>query len=200
MVLLVYHLIISSVIPVQDVDIDLAERITHYNLSRYPDGVFFLYFSGRLYSTQTRAAKAIEQYQYACPPIHTSVCIVAYYLYIGFSKALRIQRDAGSSFKQIQHIVRWDLSLTHLSLGDYIQANENLSILAKESNWSKAVYSYGHAVTMYEALIRESVRSDDEQADESIRKLQIREVMKTIPGFVQRIAGKSLPFEVRLRT
>lgn len=64
MVLLTYHLIISSFIPVQDVDIDLAERIIQYNLSRYPDGVFFLYFSGRLYSTQTRASQAIEQYQY----------------------------------------------------------------------------------------------------------------------------------------
>lgn len=51
---------------------------------------------------------------------------------------------------------------------------------------------------MYENLLRESANSADEQADASIRKLQVREIMKTIPGFVQRIAGKSLPFEVRL--
>lgn len=63
LVLLTYHLIISSFIPVQDVDIDLAERILQYNLARYPDGVFFLYFSGRLFSAQTLAARAIEQYQ-----------------------------------------------------------------------------------------------------------------------------------------
>lgn len=113
------------------------------------------------------------------------------------SKALQIQSDAGASFKQIQYIVRWDLSLTYLSLGDYINANESLSILAKESNWSKAVYSYGQAVTMYEVLQRETVNTADEEAEVAIRKLQIREIMKTIPGFVQRIAGKSLPFEVR---
>lgn len=197
--LLTYHLIISSVIPTQDVDIDLAERILKYNLARYPDGVFFLYFSGRLFSTQTQASKAIGQYQYGrpCQPLR-QLYYVSLTLNLVNSKALKIQTDAGTSFKQIQHIVRWDLSLTHLSLGNYINAHESLNILAKESNWSKAVYSYGRAVTMYEILKQESPVSADEQSDMSIRELQLREVMKTIPGFVQRIAGKSLPIEVSI--
>lgn len=50
---------------------------------------------------------------------------------------------------------------------------------------------------MYEVLQRESVNTPEEESEVAIRKLQIREIMKTIPGFVQRIAGKSLPFEVR---
>lgn len=49
---------------------------------------------------------------------------------------------------------------------------------------------------MYEIIQRETVRTADEEAEIAIRKLQVREIMKTIPGYVQRIAGKSLPFEV----
>jgi hypothetical protein len=57
-----YHLIISSLIPVTDVDIDLADRILHYNLEKYPQGSFWLYFSGRLYSTQSLGKRAVGQY------------------------------------------------------------------------------------------------------------------------------------------
>ena len=60
--LLMYHLIISSLIPVTDVDIDLADRILHYNLEKYPQGSFWLYFSGRLYSTQSLGKRAVGQY------------------------------------------------------------------------------------------------------------------------------------------
>lgn len=59
-----YHLVIATFLPVSDVDIDLADSILHYNLRRYPNGVFFLYFSGRLYATQTMTRKAVEQYQF----------------------------------------------------------------------------------------------------------------------------------------
>lgn len=40
----------------------MADKVLHYNLDRYPEGVFFLYFAGRLYSTQTLGDKAIKQF------------------------------------------------------------------------------------------------------------------------------------------
>jgi hypothetical protein len=88
------------------------------------------------------------------------------------------------------------MSLTYFSLGDYVRAKENISILAKESKWSKAVYAYGDAVATFEVLQQESAQAS-ESPDAQITRMQIRETMKMIPGYVQRIAGKSLPFEVR---
>lgn len=81
--ILLYHLVISTFIPVSGTDIDFADKVLHYNLERYPQGescaashrvhqaeasfagVFFLYFSGRLYSTEALAEKAITQYRAA---------------------------------------------------------------------------------------------------------------------------------------
>ena len=81
LMLLMYHLIISTLMPVSDVDIELAENILAYNLERYPNGVFWLYFSGRLYAIQTNSKRAIAQYR----------------------KAIESEKD----YRQIQHIVNW---------------------------------------------------------------------------------------------
>jgi hypothetical protein len=89
-----------------------------------------------------------------------------------------------------------DMSLTYLSLADYPSAYECLSILEKESNWSKASYAYGTAATLHESLSDPDFlakRTEDEIAKD---RLRVRTIMSSIPGHMQKIAGKSLPFEV----
>lgn len=125
MSILLYHLVISTFIPVTGVDIDFADKVLHYNLERYPQGVFFLYFSGRLYSTQSLAEKAVVQF--------------------------RAARDVQREYVQLQHICVWDMSLCHMSLTQYDYALDCFEILYKDSNWSKCVYSYGRAANMWSA-------------------------------------------------
>ncbi|SNX83318.1 uncharacterized protein MEPE_02025 [Melanopsichium pennsylvanicum] len=125
MSMLAYHLVISTFIPVTGVDIEFADKVLHYNLRRYPEGVFFLYFSGRLYSTQALAEKAISQFETA--------------------------RDVQREYVQLKHICMWDLSLCNMSLTKWRDAYDQFTILADENNWSKAVYNYGRAANLYES-------------------------------------------------
>ncbi|KDN52642.1 hypothetical protein K437DRAFT_174585 [Tilletiaria anomala UBC 951] len=121
--ILLYELVISTFMPVNGVDINYADKILHYNLDRYPQGIFFLYFSGRLYSTQTLAEKAIKQ----------------------FVKARDVQRE----YIQLQHICWWDMCLCQMSLGQWNEAYSCFEVLLNDSNWSKAVYNYGKGVNLY---------------------------------------------------
>lgn len=120
--ILLFHLVISVFVPVTGVDIQFADRVLHYYLDRYPRGVFFLYFSGRLYSTQALCEKAVKQYAAA--------------------------RDAQQEYVQLQHISWWDASLCYMSLAQWSKAREAFEVLLKESKWSKAIYSYGVAANM----------------------------------------------------
>lgn len=108
---------------------------------------------------------------------------------------------AQKEYRQIQHICNWDLAITYLSLGQYALAYDNLEILEKESNWSKAAYAYGTAITLYETLDNEAregeppVSPTHKKTDQE-KRARVTEVMHTIPGHLKKIAGKSLPFEV----
>lgn len=151
---LLFHLVISVFIPVTGVDIQFADKVLHYHLERYPQGVFFLYFSGRLYSTQALCERAVKQYAAA--------------------------RDAQQEYVQLQHISWWDASLCHMSLAQWSKARECFEVLLKESNWSKAVYSYGVAA---------NILQDDPDNKEAAA------LLNKVPGLMQRIAGKSIPME-----
>lgn len=154
MALLFYHLVISTYLPVTNVDVNIADKVLHFNLKRYPEGIFFLYFSGRLYSTQTIGDRAIKQFQLAI--------------------------QAQKEYIQLQHICLWDMALTFLSLAQFKKAYECFNVLDKESNWSKAIYAYAKATTLYET-------------DENSRTAS--QIMSSVPDLMQRIAGKSIPLE-----
>ncbi|WFC96986.1 hypothetical protein MBRA1_003652 [Malassezia brasiliensis] len=161
MMLLLYHLVIAAYVPVTDVDLTLADQVLSWNLQRFPRGIFFLYFSARLYATQALPEKAIECYR----------------------SAIEAQR----AFKQLHHLCFWSLSLTYLTTCDYDRAYECYDVLARESNWSKAIYQYAKAAMLYESSTHSHAQSSA--------------IMRTVPGLVQRVAGRHLPFErfVRLK-
>ena len=84
-----------------------------------------------------------------------------------------------------------DLGLTYMALAEYANAHACISILSKESNWSKATYTYFEASTLCQ--IEEDPNMTEDQRKE--RRASIKAKMETVPGYMQKIAGKSLPIE-----
>lgn len=62
--------------------------------------------------------------------------------------------------------------------------------LARESNWSKAVYTYLKALALY-------MMAQDKDGEEQSKMIkQVHDIMKQVNGAKQKIAGKSIPMEV----
>ncbi|WFD31576.1 hypothetical protein MSPP1_002615 [Malassezia sp. CBS 17886] len=132
MSLLCYHLVVSTFIPVPGVDIAFAEKVLDFHLQRYPRGVFFMYFHGRLYSTQGLSVKAIECFKNA--------------------------RDIQEEYVQLKHICYWDMALCAMSLSAWKDMYAYFSVLAEENNWSKAVYTYARAAALYQMGSRDEAK------------------------------------------
>ena len=75
---------------------------------------------------------------------------------------------------------RRDLGLVSLAQGSWAKGYECFTILDKESNWSKAIYAYAKATTLYE---------------EGVEAAKANQTMAQVPDLMQRIAGKSIPLE-----
>jgi tetratricopeptide (TPR) repeat protein len=167
MVLIVYHIILSKMVPLSDVDIPFAEKIINDCLGHYPRGVFFLYFNGRLMVSKRLLKEAEEQYQ----------------------KAIDIQKD----WKQLQHMCFWELGLIYTIKQEWQKAYDLYTILGKESNWSKAVYTYLKAINLYML----ATETEDETTKADYIK-QVVSFMEQVTGEKQKIAGKSIPMEVSI--
>ncbi|KAM3578559.1 hypothetical protein VKS41_008944 [Umbelopsis sp. WA50703] len=164
MALIMYHIVIARAMPGVDADLSFAEDILMYNLDIYPDGVMFLYFNGKLNSSEGKIDQAIEQY----------------------NKAIDTQKE----WKQLHHICYWELGLCYMMQCKWKMANDCFTILYKESNWSKAVYTYMAAVSLYCSM-------DDleEEGDKKETMKTVVELMQLVPKKTQRIAGRSIPVE-----
>jgi hypothetical protein len=165
MALMMYHIILSKLIPLSDVNEELSDRILAYSLKLYPDGVFFLFFSGRQLGARGQLSEAKSQYQ----------------------KAIDTQKD----WKQLQHMCFWELGLINLLQQNWQEAFDCYTVLQKESNWSKAVYYYLQAISLFTLSIA-SNKTPDEQ--DKLAK-EAGEMMQKVTGAKQKIAGKSIPFE-----
>ncbi|KAI9348420.1 hypothetical protein BD770DRAFT_349542 [Pilaira anomala] len=166
MVLMLYHIILSKLIPLSDVNENLSDRVLAYNLKIYPDGVFFLYFSGRQLIARRELGAAKKQYQ----------------------KAIDIQKD----WKQLQHMCYWELGLINLLQQNWKGSLDCYSTLYKESNWSKAVYTYLQATSLFVLSIDDDTKSKEEK--EKLLKGAGEKMLK-VTSAKQKIAGKSIPLE-----
>ncbi|KAL0081138.1 hypothetical protein J3Q64DRAFT_1756754 [Phycomyces blakesleeanus] len=162
MVIILYHIVLSRMMPLENVDVNLAERVLAYNLEIYPNAVFFLYFNGRLLMSKQRLEDAKVQYH----------------------KAIDIQKD----WRQLQHMCYWELGVIAFIQQDWSVAHKMFDILSKESNWSKAAYSYLKAVAFY--MLTEEENKKDSKGLGDVKKL-----MKKVDGERKKIAGKSIPME-----
>ncbi|ODO03402.1 hypothetical protein L198_02249 [Cryptococcus wingfieldii CBS 7118] len=154
MILLAYHLVISVLIPISGIDVPLARNVLAYNMKRYPDGVFFLYFQARLHTTQCQPAEANQSLQ----------------------KALDLQLE----YVQLQHMCLWDYACNHMMMGNFKGALDCFSILKDESNWSRAVYTYAAAACIVEMIEDGHKEASLEEADKLMR--QISKLTKKIAG------------------
>lgn len=166
MTLLMYHIILSKLIPLSDVNEELSDRVLAYSLKLYPNGVFFLFFSGRQLGARGQLIQAKKQYQ----------------------KAIDTQKD----WKQLQHMCYWELGLINLLQQDWQGSLDCYTTLQNESNWSKAVYTYLQAISLFLQSTNDNTKTEQEK--EQLSK-EAGEMMQKVTSAKQKIAGKSIPLE-----
>ncbi|XP_059092083.1 tetratricopeptide repeat protein 39B-like isoform X2 [Tigriopus californicus] len=93
--------------------------------------------------------------------------------------------DSQNDWPQFHHICYWELYWAHVFNCDWSGGWKYSDLLLQESNWSKCIYAYQKA----SAMIMKSKQLDSSQNKELV------ELMKNVPKWKQRIAGKSLPME-----
>jgi tetratricopeptide (TPR) repeat protein len=155
MILLTFHLVISVLMPVSGVDIPTARNILDYNMKRYPNGIFFLYFQARLYTSECEPEQANESLQ----------------------KALELDLE----YVQLQHMCLWDYGCNYLQLNNWEGARQCYEILRQESNWSRAVYTYATAVNIME-LVNDPAHPEHTSKHVTELVTQIPKLVKKIAG------------------
>ena len=123
LVLLFYHVILSKLIPVTDVDETLVERILTYSLKLYPSGVSFRYFSGRQLCSHRKIDEARKEYEMAI--------------------------DTQKGWRQLRHLCSWELGLISIMQQRWEDSNTIYEMLSNESSWSKAAYIYLEGMSLY---------------------------------------------------
>ena len=91
---------------------------------------------------------------------------------------------AQTQYANLQHISLWEIAVAWLALGDVQQSLDCWRRLEKEATWSKAVYTYGTAACLLQIGGEENVE-------------EAKKYLEKVPKVLQRIAGKSIPMEVR---
>jgi hypothetical protein len=162
MILLTFHLVISVLMPVSGVDIPAARKILAYNMRRYPNGIFFLYFQARLHTNECEPELA--------------------------NKSLQKALDLDLEYVQLQHMCLWDYGCNFFQLADWNGARQCFDILRRESNWSRAVYTYATAVNVME-LVAAGANVPEATEAEAVA------LIESLPKLTKKIAGKSLPIE-----
>lgn len=159
MALLTYHLIALYVLSHSDGDLEFCEEILKSQLKLYPDGVWFLYFKGRLEFMRGNVSESNNWY-------------------IRSWKSQNV-------WPQFHHLCFWELMWTNSVLLDWNETYKYASLLLKESKWSRTIYGYQKSCVL--------LMVDEEPTQE--QQKEIDTIMKNIPKWKQRVAGKSLPME-----
>ncbi|GJE96162.1 hypothetical protein PsYK624_123550 [Phanerochaete sordida] len=164
MFLIIFHLVFSG-FTFEGVDMRMAEKIINYNITRYPNGVFFLFGQGRLKLCRGQPQEALAYYK----------------------RAMEVQNQ----YRNLHHISFWEMSIANLALWDLSASLECWRNLYAEATWSKATYAYGTAVCLLE-LGGEDGRKEAERIMHEVPELRQRIAGKSIPleKFVARKARK----------
>ncbi|KAJ3069191.1 hypothetical protein HDU99_002999, partial [Rhizoclosmatium hyalinum] len=93
-----------------------------------------------------------------------------------YNIVISLQQD----YKQLYHACLWDMGLCRMAQQKWSSAHDGYAILYNESKWTKAVYRYLQAVTLYA---------------QSPQDPRVVEMMKEVPTLLRRIAGYSIPIE-----
>ncbi|KAI8099171.1 uncharacterized protein BX664DRAFT_310169 [Halteromyces radiatus] len=165
MILMGYNVVLCKLTRLSHVDEVLGDRILTYHLKKYPNGVIFLALKGRQLATQRKLEQAKVYYQ----------------------KAM----DAQDVWPQLQDIPRWELGTLALVEQNWRGALEVFQYLLNNNSWSKAVYTYMHAVSLYMFALETHPSGPKRKAILDNVTLSMKSVTKA----KQKIAGKSIFIE-----
>lgn len=101
---------------------------------------------------------------------------------LSYQKAIDVQ----DQYRNMHHISYWEMALSNFALWNIPSSLDCWRVLEKEAGWSKACYAYGVATCLLEV-------GGTENQKEAVKFLE------KVPNVLQRIAGKSIPLEVRTR-
>ncbi|XP_044766072.1 tetratricopeptide repeat protein 39B-like isoform X2 [Coccinella septempunctata] len=158
MTLLGYNLMVLYIVSHSEGDLKICEEILKKQLGKHPNGVWFLFFKGRMEFMRGNLDQAKEWYL----------------------KSWRSQ----NTWPQFHHVCFWELLWLESVRCNWKEALEYSNRLTKESKWSRTIYSYQKAAIM---LMMDNISSSDKEI--------INSLMKDVPKYKQRIAGKSIPME-----
>lgn len=122
MTLLSYNLIVTFVLSHSDGDLEWCEQVLQQELSLYPNGVWFLFFKGRLELTRGNFEECIDWY----------------------IKSWKSQ----NVWSQFHHLCYWELMWAHCSMQQWNKAIMYATMLVNESNWSRTIYLYQKAAIL----------------------------------------------------
>ncbi|CAL8082014.1 unnamed protein product [Orchesella dallaii] len=90
-----------------------------------------------------------------------------------------------SEWVQFHHLCYWELMWAHCIKQDWCSARDFADLLLQESRWSRTIYGYQKASFM--CMMRDKLVGDQNE--------ELVQLFRDIPGWKQRIAGKSIPME-----
>lgn len=122
MVLLAYHLIVVYVLSHTDGDLQFCDEILKNQLKLYPQGVWFLFFKGRLEFMRGNIEEAIQWYENSWK-----------------SQIL---------WPQFHHLCFWELMWTNCVNQNWKEASAFADKLICDSRWSRTIYSYQKAALL----------------------------------------------------
>lgn len=122
MTLLSYNLIVTFVLSHSDGDLEWCDQVLQQELSLYPNGVWFLFFKGRLELTRGNFEECIDWY----------------------IKSWKSQ----NVWSQFHHLCYWELMWAHCSMQQWNKAIMYATMLTNESNWSRTIYLYQKAAIL----------------------------------------------------
>ncbi|XP_012063013.1 PREDICTED: tetratricopeptide repeat protein 39B-like [Atta cephalotes] len=143
MTLLSYNLIVCIVLSHSDGDLEWCEQVLEQELSLYPNGVWFLFFKGRLEFTRGNFEECIDWY----------------------IKSWKSQ----NVWPQFHHICYWELMWTHCSLQQWSNAATYATMLVNESNWSRTIYLYQKAAILL--MQKPTIWSEEKQLVDNLMML-----------------------------
>ncbi|TPX54100.1 hypothetical protein CcCBS67573_g09618 [Chytriomyces confervae] len=154
LILFSYHIILASLNPLPDTNLPLASAKLDACLANRSESFIYRALKARMLETQARPKEAEAEY----------AAVVA------------LQRD----YQQLYHACLWDMGICRMAQMKWAEAFEGYSVLFEESQWTRTVYRYTQAVTLY------SLDPKDPR---------IVDMMKEVPGLVRKIAGITVPLE-----
>lgn len=147
MTLLGYHLIVCYVLSHQEGDLDFCDQTLNEQLQMYPEGVWFLFFKGRLEFMKGNLDDSLYWYK----------------------KSWRSQ----DVWPQFHHLCFWELLWVNCVKLDWRSATQFATYLVERSKWSRTIYTYQKAVIMMMINPNELTKAESDTIEQLMRDAKL---------------------------